>query len=247
MNPTVIEVQTERGVMPVHLHQPGGDDPFPLVVLYMDGPGIRPALHGHAERLVRAGYAVALPDLYYAFDPADKPDVDKLAAGEGSEFGRMGALVARVNDAEVLADTRLMLEAVPGAADRPWGCVGFCMGGRFGLRAAEGFGEEVAVASLLHPSQLVTDQPDSPHLALGAVDASLYLGFGENDHVTPLSVIPPLREQLEKHAISFQIEVIPDADHGFTMPGLPAYNETAAELAWAGTLRALAEGLPAGA
>jgi hypothetical protein len=99
MNPTVIEVETPRGAMPVYLHQPGGDGPFPLVVLYMDGPGIRPALHGHAERLVRAGYAVAMPDLYYAFDPADKPDADKLAAGEGSEFGRMGALVARVNDA----------------------------------------------------------------------------------------------------------------------------------------------------
>jgi carboxymethylenebutenolidase len=229
--------------MPVHLHTADGDGPSPLVVLYMDGPGVRPALHAHAERLARAGYTVALPDLYYAFDEADKPDVEKLAAGVGSEFGRMGGIVARVKDSEVLADTRLMLELLPGAGDEPWGCVGFCMGGRFGLRAAEAFGEQVAVAALLHPSRLVTDDADSPHLTLGGVDASLYLGFGENDHVTPLSVIPPLRSELEAHGVEHRIEVIPGVDHGFTMPDLPAYVQAGAEQAWVGTLAVLAEGL----
>ncbi len=121
MNATVIDVQTERGTMPVHFYSPDGDGPFPLVVLFMDGPGIRPAIQGYAERLADDGYRVALPDLYYAFDPADKPDLDKLAAGEGSEFGRMSAIVGRISDAEVLADTRLMLEAVPGGARRAVG------------------------------------------------------------------------------------------------------------------------------
>jgi carboxymethylenebutenolidase len=243
MKLTVIEVGTERGTMPVHLRSPDGDGPSPLVVLFMDGPGIRPALHSHAERLADAGYTVALPNLYYAFDPADKPDVEKLEAGEGSEFARMGAVVGRMNDAEVLADTRLMLDLLPDANDQPWGIVGFCMGGRFGLRAAEAFGGDVAAAALLHPSRLVTDEPASPHLTAGSVDASLYLGFGETDHVTPLSLIPPLREQLEEHGVRHRIEIIPGADHGFTMPGMPAYNEAAAEQAWVGTLAVLGQGL----
>jgi dienelactone hydrolase len=119
-------------------------------------------------------------------------------------------------------------------------CVGFCAGGRFGLRAASRFGTDVAAAALLHPSRLVTDEPDSPHRQLDAATARLYLGFGENDHVTPVSLIPPLREQLESHHVPFRIEVIPNADHGFTMPGMPAYNREAAEQAWAGTLELLA-------
>lgn len=243
MNPTVIDVQTERGAMPVHFHSPDGAGPFPLVVMFMDGPGIRPAIQGYAERLAEDGYRVALPDLYYAFDPTDKPDLDKLAAGDGSEFGRMGAIVGRVNDAEVLADTRLLLEAVPGGAEEPWGCVGFCMGGRFGLRAAEAFGEAVAAASLLHPSKIVTDEPDSPHLSAGNVDASLYLGFGENDHVTPLSLIPPLRAELEEHGVTHQIEIIPGAEHGYMMPGMPAYTEAGAKQAWSATMELLDESL----
>lgn len=243
MNPTVIDVSTERGTMPVHFYRPAGEGPFPLVVMFMDGPGIRPTIQGYAARLADDGYRVALPDLYYAFDPADRPDLGKLAAGDGSEFGRMGAIVGRVRDAEVLADTRRMLEAVPGGAEQPWGCVGFCMGGRMGLRAAEAFGREVAAASLLHPSRIVTDEPDSPHLTAGSVLASLYLGFGENDHVTPLSLIAPLQAELEEHGVSHRIEVIPGAEHGYMMPGMPAYTESGAEHAWAETMALLGESL----
>ena len=61
--------------------------------------------------------------------------------------------------------------------------------------------------------------------------------------MTPPSTIPPLREQLETHGVKHRIEVIPEADHGFTMPGMPAYHEAAAERAWAGTLEVLDERL----
>jgi carboxymethylenebutenolidase len=243
MSHTTIEVSTRRGTMPVHIHRPDGGVRRPLVVLYMDSVGIRPALHEHAERLARAGYAAALPDLFYSIRADERPNVERLRAGDPDEFARMGAVVARLRDDEVLDDTRLLLGAVPEGAGRAWGCVGFCMGGRFGLRAAEAFGSDVAAASLLHPSRLVTGEPDSPHLGVQNVRGALYLGFGESDHVTPVSTIPPLRERLERHGIWHRIEVLPGADHGFTMPGMPAYNREAAERAWAGTLDLLASRL----
>ena len=238
MTQTTIEVSTPRGTMPVHVHRRDDGPNPPLVVMYMDSLGVRPALHDHAERLAAAGYAVALPDLFYFVEPADLPRPDRLAAGDADEFARMGALVARMDDAAVIGDTALMLSALHPDHDR-WGCVGFCMGGRYGLLAAERFAEGVSATALLHPSRLVTDDPDSPHLAAGEIRGSLYLGFGERDHVTPPSSIPPLREQLEAHGVAHRIEVIPQADHGFTMPGMPAYNQTAAERAWAGTLEVL--------
>jgi carboxymethylenebutenolidase len=117
------------------------------------------------------------------------------------------------------------------------------MGGRIGMRAAEAFGTDIAAASLLHPTNLVTDQPDSPHLEADRIHASLYFGFGENDSVTPLSSIPPLREKLEEAGVAHRIEILPGAEHGFTMPGRAAYNEAAAEQVWAGTLTLLREHL----
>jgi carboxymethylenebutenolidase len=243
MSQTTVDVTTPRGTMPVYIHRPDGDGPFPRVVLFMDAPGIRPALFGHAERLAGAGYTAILPDLYYPFDPADRPNAERMAAGDAEEFARMRKLVEQIHDDDVLEDTRLLLEAVPGAGDRPWACIGFCMGGRIGMRAAEAFGEGVAAASLLHPTGLVTDEPDSPHLGVDRVGAALYFGFGENDQVTPLSTIPPLREQLDQAGVAYEIEILAGAEHGFTMPGRAAYDETAAEQVWAGTLALLRERL----
>lgn len=243
MSQITVDVTTPRGTMPTYVHRPDGDGPFPRVVLFMDAPGIRPALFGHAERLAGAGYTAILPDLYYPFDPADRPDAERMAAGDPEEFARMRKLVEQIHDDEVLEDTRLLLEAVPEGGDRPWACIGFCMGGRIGMRAAEAFGTDVAAASLLHPTGLVTDEPDSPHLEVDRVDAALYLGFGENDQVTPLSTIPPLREQLDQAGVAYEIEILAGAEHGFTMPGRAAYDENAAEQVWAGTLTLLRERL----
>ncbi len=243
MSQTTLDVTTPRGTMPVHVHRPEGDGPFARVVLFMDGPGIRPALFGHAERLAGAGYTAILPDLYYPFDPAERPNAERMAAGDAGEFARMRKLVEQIHDDAVLEDTRLLLEVVPEGDRGAWACVGFCMGGRFGMRAAEAFGPDIAAASLLHPTGLVTDEPDSPHLQVDRVDAALYLGFGENDQVTPLSTIPPLRERLEQAGVTHEIEILAGAEHGFTMPGRAAYNEAAAEQVWAGTLALLGERL----
>jgi carboxymethylenebutenolidase len=247
MNQDTIEVTTRHGVMPVHIRRPEDHGPFPLVVLYMDAPGVREALHGHAQRLAQSGYMTALPDLYYRLDPARRPDPQRLRSGDESAFARMAAAVQTLEDADVIEDTGLMIEQLHDDASwngDGWGCVGFCRGGRVGMRAASEFGGDLIAASLLHPARLVTDEPDSPHLRLGGANAELYLGFGENDHVTPLSTIPPLREQLDRHDIRHRIEVIPGADHGFTMPGMPAYNREAAEQAWKGTLALLEQRMP---
>lgn len=243
MSQTTIEVNTPRGTMPVHVHRPDADKAAPVVLLYMDAPGIRAALYGHAERLANAGYTAVLPDLYYPFDAAQRPDPEKLAARDPDEFARMRRLTAQIKDDDVLEDTRLLLAMLPDRPSGPWGCVGFCMGGRFGLRAAETFGAELAAASLLHPTGLVTDEPDSPHLAVGRVQGSLYFGFGEADEIAPPSSIPPLREQLERRDVAHRIDVMPGADHGYTMPDRAAYDPEGAERAWTATLELLASSL----
>jgi carboxymethylenebutenolidase len=243
MSQTTVDVSTPRGTMPTYVYRPDGDGPFPRVILFMDAPGIRPALFGHAERLAGAGYTAILPDLYYRFDAAERPNAERMAAGDAAEFERMHKIVAQIHDDEVLEDTGLLLDAVPDDGEHPWACVGFCMGGRLGMRAAEAFGTDVAAASLLHPTNLVTDEPDSPHLEVDRISAALYLGFGENDQVTPLSTIPPLRERLEQAGVAHRIEILAGAEHGFTMPGRAAYDEAAAEQVWDGTLTLLRERL----
>lgn len=246
-----IEVGTARGTMPVYVHRPAGaagPGDGPLVVLLMDAPGIRPALHRYAERLAQIGYVAALPDLFYLVAAADRPRPELLAVGDADEFKRMSALVASMRDAPVHEDLAAMLEQLrrADAADvsRRWGCVGFCMGGRYALRAAEDFPDDVGAAVLLHPSRIVTDESDSPHLAVDRVRGALYFGWGELDHVSPPELIGPLRARLAECGVEHRVELIPGVGHGFMMRGMPAYDEIAAERAWSGALALLREHLP---
>src|SRR5262245_55558932 len=68
-----IDIRTSDGTCPTHVFEPRGRGPWPAVIMYMDGMGVRPALFEIAERLAAGGYVVLLPDLYYlsGFTPAE--------------------------------------------------------------------------------------------------------------------------------------------------------------------------------
>jgi carboxymethylenebutenolidase len=247
------EIATPDGSMKTFVAHPDGS-PSPAVVVFMDALGCRGALRDVARRLADEGYYALLPDLYYRFGEAISFDVEKVIAGPGAdEFDRMMAIVGRLGDVLVISDTRAILDALAAhaaaAADGPKGCVGFCMGGRFVLRALAAFPGEFAAGAALHPSFLVTDDPDSPLLALGTIAGEVYLGYGAADTFTRVETIPHVRGQLEHHEVRHVIDIHAGADHGYMLPG-PAFDAEAAEAAWRETLelfRRNLEGAPVAA
>src|SRR6202161_4592909 len=64
-----ITIKTNDGVCPAQVYRPAGQGPWPPVLMYMDGGGIRPAMPEMGERLATYGYFVLLPDLYYRSGP----------------------------------------------------------------------------------------------------------------------------------------------------------------------------------
>jgi carboxymethylenebutenolidase len=246
-----ITVETADGTMKTLVAHPDSGGPFPIVIMYMDAPGIRDDLRDMARRVAAAGYYCVLPDLYYRFGDGICFDTTKLAPGT-DEFQRMFATMQKLSDDMVIADTRAILAQIEddeAASLGPKGCVGFCMGGRHVLRAVSALPDEFVAGAGLHPSALVTDAPDSPHLGVGSVRAALYLSYGEIDEVAPPDSIPPVREQLDRHGIRAEIDVHPEAAHGFMLPG-HAYQQDAAERSWERTLELLREnlqGAPVGA
>jgi dienelactone hydrolase len=60
-----IEIRTNDGTCPSYIYRPAASGPWPAVVVFMDGLGIRPAMLEIGERLAAHGYYVLLPDLFY--------------------------------------------------------------------------------------------------------------------------------------------------------------------------------------
>jgi carboxymethylenebutenolidase len=234
-----IRIQTRDGSMKTFIAHPDSGGPFPVVLVYMDAMGIREDLYAVARRIANAGYYAVLPDLYYRSGDGILFDGSKIGDPASGELDRMIAQIQTLNDQLILSDTEAILEYVESddaAAPGEKGCMGFCMGARYVIRSMGAIPEEFVAGSALHPSFVVTDAPDSPHLDARNFRGALYVGWGEADQFSPITMVPPLREELERNHVPFEIDVHPGADHGFMFPGFAAYQEDAAERSWERTL-----------
>ena len=70
---TQLEIKTEDGTAPAWEYGSG-----PSVLFFIDGIGMRPAMHELAQRLAAAGYRVLMPDLFYRLGAYTAPDPAKL-------------------------------------------------------------------------------------------------------------------------------------------------------------------------
>lgn len=237
---TTETVETSDGAMAAIVRRPEGSGPFPVVIVYHDGPGIREDIHDVTRRLAEAGYYAVLPDLYHRLGPQIAFDIAGIAQGPGSpEFTRLLQAIDSLTDDMVARDTRSLLQVVsgdPSADTSSQGAMGFCMGARFVLRLLAADPDGFVAGSALHPSFCVTDGPDSPHRSVHKIRAELFVGLGAADTVSPLETVKPLRDELERSGVNASVEVFDGADHGFMFPNYPAYQEQAATASWTRTL-----------
>ncbi len=227
-----LQVETADGVMETFLAHPGVDAALPVVVLYMDAPGIREELNAFARRIATEGYCCVLPDLYYRAGRI-RFDLDHMTAEQGREmFGHMRSL----SNALVLSDTKGLLAALedePLAAAGPKGCIGYCMSGQYIMSVAGTYPEHFRASVSCYGVGIVSKKPDTPHRLADKVQGEMFFAFAEKDEYVPDGVVPELRAALEANDVAFEIETYPGTDHGFCFPERRgAYHEEAAEDVW---------------
>jgi carboxymethylenebutenolidase len=224
-------VKTPDGNMDVFVAHPQGTGPFPVVVQVMDALGQREELCEHARRVAAWGYYVLAPDLFYRVGLKGPIDLSKP---EGMQ--QIMAAMGDLSDARATSDVNAVLELAgrdAAAGKGKIGVYGFCMGGRLTLVLCQALGERVAVAASMHPGGLVVDKPDSPHRHLDRVKAEIYFGIADKDDTATPGQMKELEAALGARKIRYELEILPQALHGYMMPGRAAvYNEAAAEKVW---------------
>jgi carboxymethylenebutenolidase len=103
-----IEITTEDGVCPAHTFQPDGSGPWPAVLVYMDGIGMRSALLDIAARIAGAGYYALLPNLFYR---VDFTTLDQRTAFSDpvTRADLMGRVIPSASPANIMRDTKAFL------------------------------------------------------------------------------------------------------------------------------------------
>jgi carboxymethylenebutenolidase len=230
---TQVDVPTKDGSTTTFICSPERGGPYPLVLFYMDAPGIREELRDMARRLATIGYCVMLPNLYYR---AGVMELGPLPADpEAPERKRMMELMYGINIPLVMSDTDALIAYADSqelAKKGPSGAVGYCMSGQYAISAAAHRPERIAAAASFYGVLLMTDKPDSPHLAARKTRAELYFGCAETDHWAPLEMVKALKDDLRTNDVNAEVEIYPGTDHGFAFPKRPVYNKAAAERHW---------------
>lgn len=229
----MIEKFADIAGMNTFIVHPERGRPHPVILFYMDAPGIREELRDMARRLASAGYYVMLPNLYHRSGVEELGDFIGEAGTETRK--KMFALMATLNIALVMEDTDRLIayaDADPAARADLIGTVGYCMSGQHAISAAARFPDRVRACASIYGVRLKTDAPDSPHLAARRGSAEIYVAWAETDHYAPLEELPPFEESLREGCVKHEVELYKGAEHGFAFPQRPAYDRDAAERHW---------------
>jgi carboxymethylenebutenolidase len=231
----IIEIRTQDGVCPATVCTPSsGTGPWPAVIFYMDGLGIRQTLKNMAQRIADEGFLVLLPDLYYrmgAYAPFDPTEI--FASGAFRE--KLGPYFASTNPQKAgVEDTRAFIAHLDTRGDvkgKQIGVTGYCMGGAIALTAAGTHPDRIAAAASFHGGNLASDAETSPHLLAPKIKAEVYVAAAVEDHSYPPEMEARLKQAFDAAHVNYRHETYEGAKHGWTKADFPIYNRDAAERA----------------
>ena len=229
-----VDIETSEGICPASVFRPSGEGPWPGVIMYMDGIGMRPALHTMATRISDRGYYVLLPDLFYRAGAYQAPEPSTLFNDPEVRKTWFAKYISTASQANVRRDTGAFLGFLSKqAAVRPSavGTVGYCMGGGLALAMAGFFPDRILAAASYHGSYLATDAPESPHLLAPGMNpkARIYVAGADQDASFPPEMKQRLERALSDAGLAHQVEIYLGARHGFAPPDTPVHDAVAAE------------------
>lgn len=208
----------------------------PAVIFWPDIAGLREAKRDMARRLAGEGYAVLVLNPYYR-DVKGEQFADFAAFSGNDGFAKVKPWRDKLSSFAVARDATAAvgwLDAQKAVdTSRGIGTQGYCMGGPFTVYTAHAVPERVKAAASFHGGGLVREgDPQSPHNLLAETQAGYLFAIAQNDDAKDPDAKTILRQAAEAAGIPAEVEVYA-GDHGWTVPDSPAYDEAAAEKAWA--------------
>ena len=229
-----IEIKTRDGHCPSFVFRPAGSGPWPAVLIFMDGLGIRPAMLEIGERLSAHGYYALLPDLFYRSGPYAPMDPHAIFSDPAQRKILMDKYFAlatpgqhHVRHARI---SRLPRRTARRAARRHRH--NRLLHGRIHVADRRG---NLSGSNCGH--RVVSRRPardrcaESPHLLAPRIKSRVYVAGAIEDQSFPDDMKKRLEEALTKANIDHEIETYP-AKHGWVFRDTPAYDAAASERHW---------------
>ena len=210
-------------------------DECPFVIFYMDAPAIREELRIMCRRIMKNGYNVILPNLFYRVGKENQYPFNQLHyTNSKQELNKMITTMNNTSNSMIISDTKYIIEYMSSkfSYKKKIGIVGYCMSGRFVVSSAAIYSDRISAIASFYGVDILTDKPDSPHLLIGKIKGELYLAFAEKDRWVPHDTIERLRHAFSNSDNKITFDIYKGTDHGFAFPNRSSYIEKAAEKHW---------------
>ena len=210
------------------------DKNAPPIIFYMDAPGIRDELRNMCRRILKNGYNVILPNLFYRHGTEGKyPFNQQLYKKSKKELNKMLFTMNNTTNDMIVNDTKYIIDYIDNnfKNNERIGIVGYCMSGRFVVSCGAFYANKISAIASFYGVDIITENKDSPHLLADKIKGDLYLAFAEKDMWVPEKTLKKIKTIFSKFK-NCHIEIYPSTDHGFAFPERNTYVKSAAEKHW---------------
>src|SRR3954447_14535188 len=240
---TNVDIKTPDGTCDAAFIHPASGA-HAAVIIWPDAFGLRQSMRDMGKRLATEnGYSVLVVNPYYR---VAKGTVYPNAATVdfNAERDKLTPLMGSINAAGTVEKDApafvAWLDSQPQVdKTKKIGTQGYCMGGALVVRTAAAVPDRIGAGGSFHGGGLVTPQPTSPHLLAPKIKARMYFGIAANDDMTQPNAKTKLKESFDAAKVPAEIEVYPQAQHGWCVPdmpkqanGQPIYSKPDADRAW---------------
>jgi len=201
----------------------------PALLVVHEWWGLNDNMRQTADRLAGEGYIALVADLYGGEVASIPKEAIKL----------MTALMADTSkgDENVRQAYRYLDETVGAPLI---GSIGWCMGGRWSLRSAVLFPEDID-ATVIYYGNTTDDEAELAPLQMPVLG-----NFAADDPVVKVESVKAFATAMENLGKDIDVKIYEGAQHGFSNPSGMAYNAEAADDAWRRTMGFLNEHLSGG-
>lgn len=234
-----VMVPTADGSADAALFYPAGAGSWPAVLMWPDILGLRPVFREMGRRLAAEGYVVLVPNPFYRTKRA--PIVTgPFDFNDAKQVKPLMDLKSTLTDARVDSDATAYLAFLDKQKqtnrNKGAGAQGYCFSGPFAFHTGAVRSDRIRAVATFHGGGLVTKDANSPHLLIPKTKATFVVAIARNDDARQPDAKDILKATFASAKRPAIVEVYP-ADHGWCVPGGPAYDKASAEKAWAELLK----------
>ncbi len=226
-----ISLSTSDGPMEVHgfIPETKAAGRRPAVIILQEAFGVNAHVKRVCQRVAAAGYAAFAPELFHR-------------TGAGLEFGydefpKIKPIMGALTNAQILEDLRVTysyISKLPNVDPARIAVWGFCLGGWAATLAACELPLGAAIS--FYGGGMVRPRPGFNFTPLldrfDSIRCPLLLVYGAQDTGIPPEDISAVQSKLTALGKTFEVEIYPDAGHGFFCEDRAAYHRASAEAAW---------------